>query len=145
MIELQDIFREHIDDYLQTHFLSPEQKKAVRAILACRTSALGAHVDRCDECGFERMSYNSCRNRHCPKCQTFAKEAWIDKQKQNLINAQYFHVVFTIPVELHPLFLRNQEKLYGLLFKTAAETVLELCADKKFLGAKPGITAVLHT
>lgn len=132
-------------DYLQNHFLSPVQSKAVWGIINCRTSALGAHIDRCDECGFEKISYNSCRNRHCPKCQSFAKEAWIDKQKKNLIDTQHFHVVFTVPSELHQLFLRNQEKLYGMLFKAASETLIELCADKKFLGAKPGITAVLHT
>lgn len=145
MPEIQDIFREHIVDFRRTHNLTPVQQKAVRAILACRTSALGAHIDVCDECGFEKISYNSCRNRNCPKCQAFAKEDWIDRQKRNLINAQYFHVVFTVPSELHPLFLQNQEKLYALLFKAASETVMELCADKKFLGAKPGITAVLHT
>lgn len=145
MAEVQDIFASHIENYKQKYNLSAVQKKAVRAILACRTSALGAHIDRCDECGFEKISYNSCRNRHCPKCQTFAKEEWIDRQKQNLINAQYFHVVFTVPSELHPLFRQSQETLYALLFRAASETVLELCADNKFLGAKPGITAVLHT
>lgn len=145
MIEVQDIFAAHIDDYNRTQKLSPVQRKAVSAILACRTATLGAHVDTCDECGYEKISYNSCRNRHCPKCQTFAKEKWIDRQKQNLVNTPYFHVVFTIPAELHQTFLRSQSALYNLLFKAASETVMELCADKKYLGAKPGITAVLHT
>ena len=105
----------------------------------------GAHVDRCDECGFEQISYNSCRNRHCPKCQTYAKEEWIDRQKQNLINRRYFHVVFTVPADLRPIFYQNQDKMYSLLFRAASQTLLELCADKKYLGAKPGITSILHT
>jgi hypothetical protein len=115
------------------------------AILKCRTAALGAHIDQCDECEFAKISYNSCRNRHCPKCQTFAKEEWIEKQKNDLVNRKYFHVVFTVPAVLRPAFLQNQKTLYSLLFKAASETLLELCDDSKFLGAKPGITAVLHT
>ena len=145
MADLQEIFRQHGDDYRQNHALSMEQGKAVCSILSCRTAALGAHVSRCDECGYEQISYNSCRNRHCPKCQSFAKEIWIDRQRQNLMNTQYFHVVFTVPSELHPLFYQNQRRMYSLLFKAASETMLELCADPKHLGAKPGITAVLHT
>jgi len=145
MIELQHIFQQYGDAYRNANILTAEQLKALKAILTCRTAAQGAHVDRCDECGFEQISYNSCRNRHCPKCQTFAKEEWIDRQKQNLIDRRYFHVVFTIPAELRPLFYQNQDKLYSLLFKAASETLQELCADKKFLGAKPGITVVLHT
>ncbi len=145
MVELQDIFRQFGAEYLERHPLSIVQEKAVRAILSCRTSALGAHIDRCDECGYEQISYNSCRNRHCPKCQTFAKEQWVEKQRQNLLNTRYFHTVFTVPDDLHPLFYQNQERMYGLLFKAASETVMELCADRKYLGATPGITAVLHT
>ena len=145
MLELQDIFQLHGAGYREVHPLTLIQTKAINAILTCRTAAQGAHIDRCDECGFEKISYNSCRNRHCPKCQTFAKEDWIDRQKENLVDRPYFHVVFTIPAELRPVCFQNQEKLYGLLFKAASETLLELCADKKYLGAKPGITAVLHT
>jgi predicted Zn-ribbon and HTH transcriptional regulator len=145
MIELQDIFRQYIDGYRDIHNLSIGQAKAVSAILACRTAALGAHVDHCDECGFEQVSYNSCRNRHCPKCQTIAKEDWIDRQKQNLINCKYFHIVFTVPADLRPIFLQKQRDMYTILFKAASETLLELCDDKKHLGAKPGITAILHT
>ena len=111
----------------------------------CRTSALGAHIDKCDECEYERISYNSCRNRHCPKCQTFAKEQWLDKQKQSLLDVPYFHVVFTVPDTLNCVFLRKSHEMYGLLFKAASETLLELCTDKKYLGATPGITAILHT
>jgi len=119
--------------------------KVMRAIVNCRTAVLGAHIDKCDECGYEHISYNSCRNRHCPKCQTFAKEEWLEKQKHNLLDIQYFHTVFTVPDELNVVFLSNQNAMYGLLFKAVSETVLELCADKKHLGATPGITAVLHT
>ena len=130
MIELQDIMRQYGDAYRETQGLSQVQSKAMNAILTCRTAAQGAHVDRCDECDFEQISYNSCRNRHCPKCQTFAKEEWIDRQKQNLIDRRYFHIVFTAPAGLRPVFYQNQEKLYGLLFKAASQTLLELCADK---------------
>lgn len=145
MVELQDIFRQYIFSYQATHSLTWQQLKAMKAICTCRTSALGAHVDRCDECGHEQISYNSCRNRHCPKCQAFAKEDWIDRQKQNLIDRRYFHVVFTVPADLRPVFLLNQEKLYNLMFKAASQTLLELCADSKYLGATPGITIILHT
>lgn len=145
MVEVQDILREYLAEYLKNHVLSIVQTKAVRAILSCRTAALGAHIDTCDKCGFEKISYNSCRNRHCPKCQTFAKEQWIEKQQANLLNTGYFHTVFTVPNDLHPLFYQNQKRIYGLLFKAASETILELCADPKYLGAVPGITAVLHT
>ena len=130
---------------MESHCLPPVQIKAMYSILTCRTAAQGAHVDCCDECGFEQISYNSCRNRHCPKCQAFAKEVWIDRQKQNLIDRRYFHVVFTVPADLRPVFYQNQDNLYSLLFKAASQTLLELCADKRYLGAKPGITTILHT
>jgi Putative transposase. len=145
MVEVQDIFRGNIYAYRQKHALSLDQAKAVKALLSCRTSALGAHVDACDECEFERISYNSCRNRHCPKCQAFAKEQWIEKRQNNLMNTQYFHAVFTVPDDLNSVFYQNQRQLYGLFFKAVSETLMELCADKKYLGATPGITAVLHT
>jgi predicted Zn-ribbon and HTH transcriptional regulator len=145
MLELQDIFRQYGAAFRLNHVLSEVQSKAMDAILRCRTASLGAHIDRCDECGFERISYNSCRNRHCPKCQTFAKEVWIDRQRKNLVDSPYFHVVFTIPAKLRPLFFQNPRFMYTLLFKAASETLLELCADGKYLAAKPGITAVLHT
>ena len=145
MIELQDVINQFGAEFLKTHTLSPVQAKAFHAIGNCRTSVLGAHVDVCDECGFEKISYNSCRNRHCPKCQTVTKEQWVEKQNQYLLNSGYFHVVFTLPDELNSIMLRNQSVTYGLLFKAVSETLLELCADKKFLGAKPGVTTVLHT
>ena len=144
-IEVQDVFAASFDSYAALHTLTPVQWKAARAIIHCRTAALGAHVDTCDQCGYKRISYNSCRNRHCPKCQTFAKEEWVDKQRENLLNIHYFHVVFTVPSELNPIFLYRLKEMYALLFQASSETVLELCADKKYLGAKPGITSVMHT
>lgn len=145
MIEIQDIFNQFGREFLEAHKLSPIQWKAFSAISHCRTSALGAHIDICDECGYEKISYNSCRNRHCPKCQTIAKEQWVEKQNQYLLNTGYFHVVFTVPDELNSVLLQNQDVAYGLFFKAVSETLLELCTDKKHLGATPGITAVLHT
>lgn len=144
-VEIQDIFAAHLDAYTEDHTLSSAQWKAAKSIIACRTAALGAHVDICNNCGNTRISYNSCRNRHCPKCQTFAKEKWIDKQRQNLLYVPYFHVVFTVPAELNPVFRSQQSAMYNLLFQAASAAVLELCADRKYLGATPGITAVLHT
>jgi len=145
MVELQDIMRQYGGAYRESHVLSAGESKAIFAIQTCRTAAQGAHVDRCDECGYVHVSYNSCRNRNCPKCQTFAKEEWVDRQKQSLVDRQYFHVVFTVPAGLRPVFFQNQEKMYNLLFKAASQTLLELCADSKYLGAKPGITTILHT
>ena len=145
MPEVQNIFSEYGDAYENSHSMTFQQRKAFQAIKLCRTSALGGHVDECPDCGYQRPSYNSCRNRHCPKCQTLAKEQWVDKQRGNLLNTHYFHVVFTVPSELNSLFLYRPGELYSLLFQATSDTVLELCADKKYLGAKPGITAVLHT
>ena len=145
MADVQDIFAAHFADYAAEHKLSSEQWKAARSILLCRTAALGAHVDVCDHCGYQKISYNSCRNRHCPKCQSFAKEQWLGRQREDLLDIHYFHVVFTVPAQLNPAFLHDHRTMYELLFRAASETVLELCADKKYLGAKPGVTAVLHT
>ncbi len=126
-IEVQDIFSTHFDGYKENHTLNPVQWKAANAIMNCRTAALGAHVDVCDHCGYMKISYNSCRNRHSPKCQTFAKENWVDQQRISLLNTHYFHVVFKVPSELNPNFLSNQRDAYALLFQAASETVLELC------------------
>jgi hypothetical protein len=125
--------------------MSFQQSKVMDAIIKCRTVELGSHIDECDNCGDINVSYNSCRNRHCPKCQTFAKEKWIANQKHNLLNIGYFHVVFTVPDILRPVFYQNQKPLYSLLFKTVAETLKELAGDKKFLGATLGFTSILHT
>lgn len=145
MAEIQDIFAAHFEDYAAQRKPSSEQWKAARSIILCRTAALGAHVDICGHCGYQRISYNSCRNRHCPKCQSFSKERWLARQREDLLDIHYFHVVFTVPLQLNPAFLHDQRSMYDLLFRASSETVLELCADKKYLGAKPSVTAVLHT
>lgn len=145
MVELQDIFREHGPAYRRGHPLSLDQLKVMRAIENCRTAVLGSHVDACDSCDFTRISYNSCRNRHCPKCQTLNKERWIEARKDDLLNVGYFHIVFTFPDLLNPVAFQNQRIVYDLLFRAAAETLSELAADKKYLGAQIGITSILHT
>lgn len=145
MVELQDIFREHGPAYRLNHPLSLDQLKVMRAIENCRTAVLGGHVDACDSCDFTRISYNSCRNRHCPKCQTLNKERWIEARKDDLLNVDYFHIVFTFPDLLNPVAFHNQRIVYDLLFRAAAETLSELAADKKYLGAQIGITSILHT
>src|SRR5208282_4653551 len=127
------------------HKLLLNQAKAVRSIRNCRTAALGAHVDECDHCDYIQISYNSCRNRHCPKCQTLTKERWFAARKDDLLDVGYFHVVFTIPDDLNPIAYQNQAVVYRILFQAAAETLSELASDKKYFGAQIGITAVLHT
>jgi len=145
MPEVQDVFAQYVDDYRQSHTLLPIQHKAINAILNCRTPKLGGHMDTCPECGYQKPSYNSCRNRHCPKCQTLSKERWIDAQKANLLSVGYFHVVFTVPQELNMLIYSNQQECYNLLFRCVAETLHELAGNPKHLGAEIGFTSVLHT
>jgi hypothetical protein len=145
MIEVQDIFSQHGEKYLRTHNLPHHVKNVIHNIVECRTSQLGGHVDECDECGHTRISYNSCRNRHCPKCQTLVKEKWLQNRKDDLLPISYFHVVFTIPEELNYLTLTNQKELYSILFKATSETLLELSKDIKYLGAEIGFTSILHT
>jgi hypothetical protein len=145
MAELQDVFAHYGEAYRLKHNLLSNQLKAMRAIENCRTSALGGHIDECDKCGFNRISYNSCRDRHCPKCQTLNKERWIDARKDDLLNVGYFHVVFTIPDDLNPVAYQNPKIVYDILFKAVAETLSELSADKKYLGAQTGFTEILHT
>lgn len=145
MPELQDIFQKYGKEYMNNHKLPPHVCKAIRAITACRTSILGGHMDVCDECGHTRPSYNSCRNRHCTKCQALAKEHWILAREAELLPVQYFHVVFTLPSELDELVMQNRKIMLNLLFKASSETVRELAADTKYLGAEIGITSILHT
>ena len=145
MPEVQAVFEKYGSYYCQNHKLSHTQHKAMNAILNCRTSRLGGHMDNCPNCGYTKPSYNSCRNRHCPKCQTLSKERWIDARKADLLDIGYFHVVFTVPQELNPLIYSNQQNCYSLLFRCVAETLQELASDKKYLGAAIGHTAVLHT
>lgn len=141
--ELADIFRQYGESYRRNHALPTSHKKVMRAISACRTQALGGHLDRCDSCGFERPAYNSCRNRHCPKCQSLAKAKWLEKQTSELLPAGYFHLVFTLPHELNRLILANKKIVLGVLFKAVSETLLEFGRSR--LGGTVGIIAVLHT
>lgn len=144
-IELADIFNKYGTAFLKGHTLCNDQSKAFEAIRGCRTSKLGGHAHMCDHCGHTRYSYNSCRNRHCPKCQFTKQLQWTDRLKANLPPTRYFHLVFTIPRQLHKTFYLNQRAAYGLLFKAAAQA-LKNCADNpRFLGAKTGAVAVLHT
>lgn len=145
MPEIQDLFLAYGEEYRNNHKLPLHKLRVMSAIEKCRTAALGYHKDECIECGYTKISYNSCRNRHCPKCPTLAQERWIDKQKDCLLNVGYFHVVFTIPDTLNTIAFQNQEIVYNILFKSVAETLHELTQDKKFLGAKIGFTSILHT
>ncbi len=146
-LEVADVFRDGERRFLARygHRLSPGQRKVLRAVTRCRTAALGGHVQRCDDCGHQQIQYNSCRNRHCPKCQAMARAAWLEKRKSELLPVPYFHVVFTLPHELSSLALQNQRVVYGILFQAAAETLLEIAADPEHLGARVGCLMVLHT
>ena len=143
--EMADILRNYGSVYKQSQKLPLKSLKVMGAIGNCRTSVLGGHIDQCNECGHERNAYNSCRNRHCPKCQGLEQLKWLEKRKQELLPVRYFHLVFTIPSELNHLVLINQKILYAILFKAASQTVCMLAGQDKHLGAKPGCIAVLHT
>lgn len=145
MPEVQDIFRLFGEEYRGKYNLPLNHYKVMGAIENCRTSNLGAHIEECMSCGYKKISYNSCRNRHCPKCQSFAKEKWLEERRQDLLPIQYFHIVFTIPDTLKDLCLRNPEEMYKLLFKASAETLLELSQDIKYLGGQIGFSSILHT
>jgi Putative transposase/Transposase zinc-binding domain len=140
-----DIFRQHGPAYRESHRLSRNDLRVMCAIEVCRTALLGGHKDQCDHCGHVEISYNSCRNRHCPKCQTLQKEKWIEARSEDLLPIEYFHVVFTLPSELNHLALLNQRVLYDLLFRSASETLTELAQDPKHLGATVGLIGILHT
>ena len=144
-VEVADIFRHYGPEYRTGHLMPRDHLRVMRAIEVCRTAELGGHVDECDTCGTIRISYNSCRNRHCPKCQCLRKEQWIEARKEDLLPIPYFHVVFTIPEELNPLALRNRRTLYGILFRSVSETLMELGRDPKHLGAQIGFISILHT
>jgi hypothetical protein len=146
-LEVADIFRAMGPSYrlAQAGRLSLDQLKVMSAIQNCRTAALGGHVDGCDDCGYLRVAYNSCRNRHCPKCQAAAAKAWLAERKADLLPVGYFHVVFTLPTEIADIAWQNKAVVYDLLFRAASETMMTIAADPKHLGARIGITAVLHT
>jgi hypothetical protein len=146
-IEVADIFRAAGPAYRAAHagHLSLPQLKVMSAIETCRTAALGGHVEACSDCGHQRIAYNSCRNRHCPRCQGAAARTWLEAQAANLLPVGYFHVVFTLPAQIADIAFHNKALVYDLLFKAASETMLTIAADPKHLGARIGITAVLHT
>ncbi len=146
-LEVADIFRAHGPAWreAQRGHLSLAQLKVMSAITQCRTAALGGHVLRCEGCGQDEVSYNSCRNRHCPKCQSSAAKRWLDARQADLLPVEYYHVVFTLPAPIADIAYQNKAALYGLLFDVAAETLLRIAADLKHLGANIGATLVLHT
>jgi hypothetical protein len=143
--EVADILRRHGAAYCAQHALPAHQLRLLRAIQLCRTSALGGHIERCGHCDHQRISYNSCRNRHCPKCQNLARAQWIEQRKGELLPIDYFHVVFTIPESLNPLALQNPAVFYNLLFATTAATLQTIARDPKHLGAEIGFFSILHT
>jgi hypothetical protein len=146
-LEVADIFRDHGAAWRDANrgHVSLAQMKVMRAIESCRTAALGGHVARCEDCAHTTIAYNSCRNRHCPKCQGAAAREWMEERQAELLPVPYFHIVFTLPSEIGDIAYQNKAVIYGLLFKAAAETMLTIAADPKHLGARIAITAVLHT
>src|SRR6188472_3822176 len=144
-LEVADILHAHGPAYRARHPVSPEQATVMTNLSRCRTAALGGHVDACEGCGYVRISYNSCRDRHCPKCQARERDAWVEARLDRLLPVENFHVVFTLPEQIQPLALQNRRVVYSLLFRAASETLLELAADPRRLGAQIGVTAVLHT
>jgi hypothetical protein len=146
-IEVADVIRAHADEFLDAYgeTTSPEQRRVLIDLSRCRTAALGGHVEECDRCGHQQIAYNSCRNRHCPKCQATEAARWVEDQAADLLPVEYFHVVFTLPQAIAPIALQNPRVVYGLLFRAASETLGQLAADPKHLGADIGFLAVLHT
>jgi hypothetical protein len=146
ILEVADVFRIGFADYNSAFGpLQPDHYKAADAIMACRTSLLGGHIDRCDHCNHERISYNSCRNRHCPKCQALLRTQWVEHRISDLLPVHYFHVVFTIPEHLNPFALRNKKAFYTIFFQAVSETLQAFANDEKYLGGEMAFFAVLHT
>jgi hypothetical protein len=146
-LEVADIFSRHGEAWRAAHagHLSRGQLRVMSAIEACRTAALGGHVERCEDCAHTRIAYNSCRNRHCPKCQWSAATEWLAAREAELLPVPYYHVVFTLPAAIGAIAYQNKAKVYGLLFTAAAKALTTIAADPKHLGASIGLTAVLHT
>ncbi len=144
-ISLENILNEYGEGYISRNRVSGQEKGLVRLLSACRTAGLGSHFEKCDHCSHTEKSYNSCRNRHCPACQQKDKLEWMDKRMKELLPVGYYHLVFTLPHELNLLCLQNKKVMYGLLFKTVSQTLLELARDPKHLGADIGLITVLHT
>ena len=146
-LEVADVFRRYGEAYRQQHgaSMSVGQRRVMTAIEVCRTAVLGGHLERCDQCAYERNAYNSCGDRHCPKCQCLARAQWIEDRQTELLAVPYFHVVFTVPKEIAAIAYQNKEVVYGILFQATAETLKTIAADPKHLGAEIGFFAVLHT
>ena len=139
------MFRRHGDAYRAAHALDRSALRVMGAVAACRTAALGGHIERCDDCAHTRIAYNSCRNRHCPKCQSSAARDWLEARAADLLPVEYFHVVFTLPPPIAAIAKQNKAVVYGLLFEAAAQTLKTIAADPRHLGAEIGMTMVLHT
>lgn len=146
-LEVGEVFRHYGEAYRQQHAgsLSRAQLRVMSAIECCHTAALGGHVEQCDQCQFQRIAYNSCRDRHCPKCQSLARAQWIEDRQAELLETQYFHVVFTVPEEIAAIAYQNKDAVYDILFRATSETLRTIAADPKHLGAEIGFFAVLHT
>ena len=146
-LEAADVFRRYGEAYRQQHgaSMSATQWRVMSAIEVCRTAALGGHLERCDQCGYEHNAFNSCRDRHCPKCQCLARAQWIVQRQSELLDVPYFHVVFTVPEEIAAIAYQNKEVVYDILFQATAETLKTIAADPKHLGAEIGFFAVLHS
>jgi hypothetical protein len=145
--EVADVFRRYGEAYREKHggSMSTAQRRVMTAIEVCRTAALGGQIEQCDACGHQRICYRSCRNRHCPKCQSLARAEWIQRRQSELLDCEYFHVVFTVPEEIATIAYQNKEVVYGILFRATAETLRTIAADPKHLGAEIGFFAVLHS
>ncbi|HKB54204.1 MAG TPA: transposase zinc-binding domain-containing protein, partial [Ramlibacter sp.] len=146
-LEVADIFRRHGEAFRQAHagHLGRDERRVMGAVVACRTAALGGHVEQCEDCRATRIAYNSCRNRHCPKCQGLARARWLADRQAELLPVPYFHVVFTLPAPAGAIAFQNKAIVYAILFRAAAETLTIIAADPRHLGAQVGVTAVLHT
>ncbi len=146
-LEVADVFRAHAADFLRSArgAVSPAKRRVLADVQACRTAELGGHVEECQDCGHRRISYNSCRNRHCPQCQGQARADWLDARKADLLPVEYFHVVFTLPEEIAAIALQNKREVYGILLRDSAATLKEIARDPKRLGAEIGFVSVLHT
>jgi len=140
-----EVFRQYGQKYRMRTSIPLQQLKVMSAIEKCRTMDMGGHILECQQCGKKLIQYNSCRNRHCPQCQGDTCEKWISKRKQEMLPVSYYHIIFTIPSEMNPVILQNQKRMYNMLFKASAQTLLELASDRKYLGAKIGFMSILHT
>ena len=145
MEKIQEILNKGLKQYEEKHKLIEYKRKVINAIKDCKTEKMGAHKYVCDECGYEEIAYNSCRNRHCPNCQMGKKLKWIEARKEEVLNVKYYHIVFTIPSELYGIVMQNQSKMYKVMFKASSETLQELARDKKYLGGEIGFFSILHT